>query len=63
MTNFILKVQFSWENSELVIWVKERTVSWVNTITFPAKRHPWTYESKSLRMNQVKFVEDSIAKI
>ena len=25
--------------------------------------HPWTYESKSLRMNQVKFVEDSIAKI
>ena len=34
MTNFILKVQFSWENSELVIWVKERTVSWVNTITF-----------------------------
>ena len=63
MTNFILKVQFSWENSELVIWVKERTVSWVNTITFLAKIPPWTYESKSLRMNQVKFVEDSIAKI
>ena len=25
--NFIVKVEFSWENSGLVTWIKEKTVS------------------------------------